>query len=135
MREVATREALSMVRHVLIPKKQKGKFRLLGIPCLRVRVVQTSMMFLLSPIFKADLPPEQYAYRAGQSANDAVRRIYSLLNTGHQQVVDADLSNYFGEIPHVDLMKSVGRRICDGAMLTLALVRASRVFRYMPQVE
>ena len=107
------------VRQVLIPKKQKGKFRPLGIPCLRDRVVQTSAMLLLSPIFEADLPPEQYAYRAGRSANDAVRRIHSLLNTGHQQVVDADLSNYFGEIPHAELMKSVARRICDGAMLKL----------------
>ena len=107
------------VRQVLIPKKQKGKFRPLEIPCLRDRVVQTSAMLLLSLIFEADLPPQQYAYRAGQGANDAVRRIHSLLNTGHQQVVDADLSNYFGEIPHAELMKSVGRRICDGAMLRL----------------
>ena len=107
------------VRQVLIPKKQKGKFRPLGIPCLRDRVVQTSAMLVLSPIFEAGLPPEQYAYRAGRSANDAVNRVHSLLNTGHQQVVDADLSNYFGEIPHAELMRSVARRISDGGMLKL----------------
>ena len=61
------------VRQVLIPKKQPGKFRPLGIPCIRDRVAQTSAMLVLAPIFEADLQPEQYAYRPGRSANDAVQ--------------------------------------------------------------
>ena len=32
-------------------------------------------------------------------------------------MVDADLSNYFGEIPHAELMRSVARRVSDGRML------------------
>ena len=107
------------VRQVLIPKKQHGKWRALGIPCLRDRVVQSSAMLVLSPIFEADLQAEQYAYRAQRSANDAVKRVHSLLNTGHHEVVDADLSNYFGEIPHAELMKSIARRVSNGRMLEL----------------
>jgi group II intron reverse transcriptase/maturase len=107
------------VRQVMIPKKQPGKFRPLGIPCLRDRVAQTSAMLVLSPIFEADLQPEQYGYRPERSAKDAVRRIHRLLNTGHRAVIDADLSNYFGEIPHAELMKSMARRISDGRMLGL----------------
>ena len=105
------------VRQVLIPKKQRGKFRPLGIPCLRDRVAQTAAMLVLSPIFEADLEPEQYAYRPGRGANDAVKRVHRLLNTGHREVVDADLTNYFGEIPHADLLKSVARRVSDGRLL------------------
>ena len=105
------------VRQVLIPKKQRGKFRPLGIPCLRDRVAQTAAMLVLSPIFEADLEPEQYAYRPGRGANDAVRRVHRLLNIGHREVVDADLTNYFGEIPHADLLKSVARRVSDGRLL------------------
>ena len=56
------------VRQVLIPKKQPGKFRPLGIPCIRDRVAQTSAMLVLTPIFEADLQPEQYAYRPERSA-------------------------------------------------------------------
>ena len=61
----------------------------LGIPCLRDRVVQTSAMLVVSPIFEADLGQEQYAYRSDRSANNTVNRVQLLLNTGHQEVVDA----------------------------------------------
>ena len=98
------------VRQVLIPKKQRGTFRPLGIPCLRDRVAQAAAMLVLSPIFEADLPPEQYAYRPGRRAHDAVRRVHRLLTTGHREVVDADLSDYFGQKPHAELMKSIARR-------------------------
>ena len=107
------------VRQVLIPKKQPGKFRPLGIPCIRDRVAQTSALLVLEPIFEADLQPEQYAYRAERSAHDAVKRVHSLLNTGHNEVVECDLSNYFGEIPHAELLKSFARSISDGRMLGL----------------
>ncbi len=107
------------VRQVLIPKKQPGKFRPLGIPTIRDRVAQTSAMLVLTPIFEADLQPEQYGYRPERSALDAVKRIHRLLNRGHNEVVDGDLSNYFGEIPHAELMKSVARRVSDGRVLGL----------------
>ena len=120
----------SPVRQVLIPKKQPGKFRPLGIPCLRDRVAQTSAMLVLSPIFEADLEPEQYGYRPGRSAKDAVRRVHSLLHKGRNEVIDADLSNYFGEIPHAELMKSIARRVSDGRMLGLI-----KAWLEMPVVE
>ena len=43
-------------------------------------------------------------------ALDAVRQVHGLLNSGHTEVVDADLSGYFDSIPHAELMKSVSRR-------------------------
>jgi group II intron reverse transcriptase/maturase len=106
------------VRRVYIPKPDGSK-RPLGIPTIRDRVVQTAVVLVLEPIFDADLPPEQYAYRSGRNALDAVRKVHSLLNTGHTEVVDADLSAYFDSIPHAELMCSVARRVSDRHVLHL----------------
>jgi RNA-directed DNA polymerase len=108
------------VRRVNIPKPgQPGRTRPLGIPTVKDRVVQTAVLVVLEPIFEADLQPEQYAYRPERGALDAIRAIHALVNTGHTEVVDADLSGYFDSIPHSELMKSVARRVSDRHLLHL----------------
>src|ERR1019366_9736520 len=59
------------------------------------------------------LPPR--AERSGRRE----RQVQGLLDSGHREVVDADLSGYFDGIPHGELMKSAARRISDGQMLAL----------------
>jgi hypothetical protein len=48
-------------------------------------------MLILEPIFEADMPQEQHAFRQNRNAQSAVREVRGLLASGHKDVVDADL--------------------------------------------
>ncbi|WP_206609545.1 reverse transcriptase domain-containing protein [Thiohalobacter thiocyanaticus] len=99
--------------------KANGKLRPLGISTLRDRVCMTAAMLVLEPIIEADLPPEMYAYRPKRNAQQAVVEVQEAMFRGHPEVVDADLSDYFGSIPHAELLQSLARRIVDRRVLHL----------------
>jgi len=104
---------------VWIPKADGKKLRPLGIPRIADRVVMTAATVVLEPIFEVDMPAEQHGYRPNLSAHMAVGTVNRLINEGHTRIIDADLADYFGSIPHAELLKSVARRVSDRHLLHL----------------
>lgn len=116
------------VRQRLIPKSGKpGKFRPLGIPTLKDRLVQMALKLMLEPIFEADFYPSSYGFRRGRSTHDAlataVRRIHPKPRgpSLYRYVIEGDIKGCFDAIDHHVLMERVRRRIADRKVLRLVL--------------
>ena len=96
-----------------------GKFRPLGIPVVKDRIVQTALKFVLEPIFEREFLQMSYGFRPGRDCKDALREVDRLLKEGYTFVLDADLKSYFDTIPHERLLQRVEEKVSDGRVLEL----------------
>jgi RNA-directed DNA polymerase len=111
-----------------------GKTRVLGIPCIRDRVVEGALKLLLEPIFEADFQEGSYGYRPGKKAHEAVDRVANAVVRNKTRVIDLDLSAYFDTITHSILLTKVARRVADNKVLRLLkLMLAANGKRGVPQ--
>lgn len=107
------------VRRVEIPKADGMGERLLGIPCIRDRVVQTTIKQLLEPILDSLFSENSYGFRPGRNQTQAVEAAQDIVQSGKGFVVDIDLSKFFDTVHQDRLIGRLGKIIEDRRILKL----------------
>jgi len=107
------------VKRVEIPKPDNKGVRLLGIPCVRDRVVQAAIKIALEPIFEKQFSDNSYGFRPGRSQEMAVKAAQTIVQSGKEYVVDIDLSKFFDRIHHDRLIARLRQTIPSPKLLRL----------------
>jgi group II intron reverse transcriptase/maturase len=106
------------VRRVYIPKTDgSGSLRPLGLPTFEDKVGQRAIVMVLEAIYEQDFLPCSYGFRPGRSAHQALQALRNgFMSHGLRWVIDLDIKNYFGSIPHSHLRSFLDRRVTDGVI-------------------
>lgn len=107
--------------------KGPDQVRVLGIPCIRDRVVHGALKLILEPIFEADFQPGSYGYRPKRTAHAAVDRVAQAVVQNKTRVIDLDLRAYFDNVRHDIFLSKVAERVSDDKVLRLLklIIKAS----------
>ena len=107
------------VRRVEIPKKERGKVRLLGIPTAADRMVQQAVAQQLAPIFEPRFHPDSYGFRPGRSAHDALRAVKRHADAGNVWVASMDLERFFDTVSQSRLVQLLSDALADKRVVSL----------------
>ena len=94
------------VRRVEIDKPTGG-VRKLGIPTVMDRVIQQSIVQVISPMCEPLFSEWSYGFRPNRSCEMAIRQLLVYLNEGYEWIVDIDLEKFFDNVPQDKLMSFV----------------------------
>lgn len=107
------------VKRVYIPKKNGDK-RPLGIPVIKDRIVQQSVVNVLSPKFEDGIFHKcSCGYRPNRGIERVMQIIMWHIEHGNNYIYDCDIKGFFDNIPHKNLMKILTKYIADGTVLDM----------------
>ena len=109
----------NLVRRVEIPKPGNTGIRLLGVPCIRDRVVHATIKHLLEPIIDPTFSENSYGFRPGYSPQQALEKAQKIVKNGKEYVVDIDLSKFFDRVNHDRLIYLLSGHVTDKRILRL----------------
>ncbi|MDX9716208.1 MAG: CRISPR-associated endonuclease Cas1 [Thauera sp.] len=93
--------------------------RLLAIPSVRDRVLQTAVALVLGPALEKTFGNSSFGYRPGRCVTDAVEHVIAGRERGFHWAVDADIHAFFDHVPHAQLIERLSERISDPSLTPL----------------
>ncbi len=93
--------------------------RVLMVPAVRDRVLQTAVGRQLGHAFEDEFLECSFAYRPKRSVNSAIARIRYLHDHGFRYVAEADIESFFDRIDHALLRQRIAATVTEPSILTL----------------
>ena len=113
------------VKRVMIPKRDGGGERALGIPTVADRVAQEVARRYLEPILEPVFHADSYGYRPGKSAVDAVRKARERC-WRYDYVLDIDVKGFFDNLDWELMLKAIRHHTdCPWVLLYICLLYTS----------
>ena len=100
-------------------RQPNKKPRNLAIPTVKDRILHTALMLLLQPFFESEFEKCSYGYRPNRSYKMAVEKIAQLRSQGYTWVVDADIAQFFEQIPHAAIRELLVHYQLDEQLINL----------------
>ncbi len=106
------------VVRVNIPKPGSDKMRPLGIPALEDKIVQAGLSRILQVIYEEDFIDDSNGFRPKRGCHDALRALSQTVeNQPINHLVEADITGFFDNVDHDQLMTFLSHRIADPRIL------------------
>ncbi len=104
---------------ISVPKRGGKGLRFLSIPTVRDRIAQTAVFLVTREVFEKEFEDISHAYREGRGVRTAIEEISYWRDRGYRFAVDADIDDYFDNVPHDLLLEKLQRLIPDEDVLRL----------------
>jgi group II intron reverse transcriptase/maturase len=101
-------------------EKANGKLRPLGIPAIESKIVEAAIVRILTAIYEQVFSSQSFGFRPGRDCHQALREVGRIITYQPvDHIVEADITGFFDNVPHEQLLTFLQYRIVDRSLLYL----------------
>ncbi|MBL7162168.1 MAG: group II intron reverse transcriptase/maturase [Anaerolineales bacterium] len=106
------------VQRRYIPKRS-GKLRPLGLPASREKVIQSGVALILNALYEPLFLNCSHGFRPKRSPITALRQVSNAYRAGATWIIEGDITDCFGSLPHQVILNCLRKRIRDERFIDL----------------